>query len=302
MQTAKKSSTWKESALSEFSQSLRVSKTQETVQAYSSDVQKFLDYAEALGVKRVSKIRADHVTSYLTLCKKDKSEASICRYYMSLRSFSRFLRKGGCEDFMESVQAPLQRSKAPKIMTLEEVDKLLEAPDTSTEIGTRDRAILEVLYSSGLRASELCDLQLYDVNASSVRVSCGKRGKTRTVPMTHSAWQWVQEYITKYRGIEEGPLFLTCMGRAMRRQLLCKTITSYAKRVGLKDVTTHTLRHACATHLLEHGADIRLIQSVLGHASITSTERYTHLSSAKINSMFGQFHPRNNSQCLHTSG
>jgi integrase/recombinase XerD len=195
-------------------------------------------------------------------------------------------------DITEDVSPPKMRQKAPRIPTFEEIKVLLEQPNVENESGLRDRAILDLLYSSGLRASELCDLRLEDIGANQVRVSCGKRGKTRTVPMTGSAHKWVMEYVEKYRGRDSGFLFRTLQCKQIRRQLLCRIVVDYANKAGIDGVTTHTLRHACATHLLDHGADLRMIQEVLGHSTIASTQRYTHLSSHKIHAMFSQFHPR----------
>lgn len=294
MQAAKNRSTWKESALTGFEAHISLSKATATAKAYIYDIEKFLDYLTGLNVKRLSSLKREHIIRYLSHCKSELSDATVCRYYMSLKSFSQYLRRVKliqC-DLLEDIPAPLVRSKAPRIPSIEEVHKLLSAPDATTEYGARDRAILELLYSSGLRASELCDLLLDDVSAGAVRVSCGKRGKTRTVPLTHTAWATIAQYIDGYRGTDPGPLFVTSHGKRLSRQFLYKLVSKYAEQCGIADFSTHTLRHACATHLLDHGADIRLIQAVLGHSSIASTQRYTHLSSASMQQMFGQYHPR----------
>jgi site-specific recombinase XerD len=157
--------------------------------------------------------------------------------------------------------------------------------------GVRDRAMLELLYSSGLRASELCNLDINDFKYDCVVVREGKRDKTRTIPITQEASSAIKNYLY-IRGFEEGNLFLTENRKPVRRQLLFKIVCRYANKAGIKGVTTHTLRHACATHLLDEGADIRLIQEILGHSSLTSTQRYAHLSSNKMQQMFKQFHPR----------
>ena len=134
-------------------------------------------------------------------------------------------------------------------------------------------------------------MEAKDIQGLTIIVRCGKRGNTRTVPVTQQAYDSISEYVL-IRGVQSGPLFQTITGRAMDRQRLCKMVGQYAKRAGIEGVTTHTLRHACATHLLDQGADLRLIQEVLGHASIASTQRYTHLSSNKMQEMFIHFHPR----------
>jgi site-specific recombinase XerD len=196
------------------------------------------------------------------------------------------IRKIITEDLLLEVPTPRIQKKAPYVPTVSEIEAILAIPASR-----RDKAILELLYSSGLRASELCDLDIRDTSGFQIMVRCGKGGKTRTVPLTQQAYNTMAEYIQE-RGTQPGPLFQTLMQKKLRRQLLSKIVTSYAKKAGIEGVTTHTLRHACATHLLDQGADLRLIQEVLGHSSIASTQRYTHLSSNKMQEMFNKFHPR----------
>jgi site-specific recombinase XerD len=152
--------------------------------------------------------------------------------------------------------------------------------------------MLKLLYSSGLRSQEMCNLTLEDYKGDSVHVRQGKRQSGRTVPITSEASSAIEIYLN-YRGKHEGYLFESQNGNPMRRQYLCKMVIKYARKAGIKHVTTHTLRHACATHLLDEGADLRLIQDVLGHKSIQSTQRYTHLSSNEMQKRFKTFHPRN---------
>lgn len=294
------------SNLSQVSQSLRdnltsyvaelyLSKSIPTVQAYQYDVSKFLEWLAEIGVKKISAIKAEHIRKYLGTHKQaGKSDSSINRYYMSLRSFCRFLRKTKAIQFdlTEDIETPRLNHKAPRIPSVKEIESILNQPDEQSTTGLRDKAILNLLYSSGLRASELCDLELEDWKGDCVLVKCGKRSKTRTVPVTEEARQTIEKYIKQARGQDEGFLFVTIMGKRIKRQLLSKTVTEYAAKAGISGVTTHTLRHACATHLLDAGADLRLIQEVLGHSSIASTQRYTHLSSNKIQEMFQQFKRR----------
>lgn len=272
---------------------LSLSKSRLTLNAYQSDVTKYLLYIQSKGMK-ATKSKSQGIVQYLSHEKaQGKSDATLNRYYMSIRSFYKHLRitKAMSEDVCLDVQAPAFKQKAPYVPSLCEIGALLNMPDLETETGRRDKAILELLYSSGLRASELCALELRDVRGFQVTVRCSKRGKSRTVPMTAAADTAIRYYIAD-RGIEPGWLFLTALGKAIRRQLLGKIVTQHAKRAGIEHISTHTLRHACATHLLDHGADLRMIQEVLGHSSIASTQRYTHLSSNKIQEMFKQFHPR----------
>lgn len=283
-------------SLGSFIAQLSLSKSRPTVDAYKYDISKFMEYLlDNAKVKKPASIKPKHIIEYLGYCKRNgKSDASVNRYYMAIRSYCTHLRRSKVVeiDLTQDITAPRNNIKAPRIPTVEEMCTLLEQPDTQTETGLRDRAILELLYSSGLRASELCSLQVHHIGPRKVMVSCGKRSKTRTVPVTAEAFAWVDRYITQYRGSERGPLFRTMMGKELRRQLLCAIVVSYAEKAGLEQVTTHTLRHACATHLLDSGADLRLIQEVLGHSTIASTQRYTHLSSSKMEEMFTHFHPR----------
>ena len=282
-------------SLTSFIDQLTLSKTACTVDAYSHDTASFLEFIAGKGIRSLAGIKAAHVVQYLSDCKKrGKSESSVVRYYMSIRAFCRHCKriKAILSDFTEDITPPLARQKAPKIPTQQEVIRIMEQTNLHTESGLRDRAILELLYSSGLRASELCDLELEHFTDTSITISCGKRGKTRTVPITAEARNYIARYIEEYRGIEPGLLFVTLQNKKIRRQLLSKIVGDYARKAGVTGVTTHTLRHACATHLLDQGADLRLIQEVLGHSSIATTQRYTHLSSNKMNEMFHQFHPR----------
>lgn len=288
-------------SLDSYVDQLSLSKSKPTVEAYKYDVGQFLAYAKEKGVKRMSTLKADHIIGYLGYQKgSGKSDSSVNRYYMAIRSYCRFLRRNKLivDDLTLDITPPASRQKAPRIPTKEEVEHILAQPDTATEAGTRDKAILELLYSSGLRASELCDLHLEDFKADCVVVKCGKRGKTRTVPVTEDAASSINAYVQDYRGKKAGVLFRTQLGRQIRRQLLCEIVMQHAKNAGLQGITTHTLRHACATHLLDEGADLRLIQEVLGHSSIASTQRYTHLSSNKLQSMFQKFHPRKSKSML----
>ena len=283
-------------SLQGFIAQIALSKSKPTVDAYRYDIARFMEYLqETSKIKRPGSIKARHISAYLGYCKlSGKSDSSVNRYYMAIKSYCKHLRRSKVVegDLTEDITAPKSMLKAPYIPTVEEIARIMEQPNTETQSGLRDRAMLELLYSSGLRASELCDLQLHHIGPRKVMVSCGKRGKTRTVPVTAEAFAWIDRYVAGYRGSERGPLFRTVMGKALKRQLLCAIVVNYAEKAGLAGVTTHTLRHACATHLLDAGADLRLIQEVLGHATIASTQRYTHLSSSKMEEMFTHFHPR----------
>lgn len=278
-----------------YLEQLALNKSKLTVQAYSTDLRSFLQYIESKGVKKAVKVSSSHIISYLGTCKADnKSDATLNRYYMSIKSFFSWLRKSKHIeiDVALDVTKPKLEPTAPRVPTVQEVGAILSSPDTEDWDGIRDRAILELLYSSGLRASELCDLKLQDVRDAEVFVAKGKRSKGRTVPVNEAATYWVQQYIERCRGDEEGYLWQRNNGNRLSRQDLFDLVTKYARAAFVQGVSPHTLRHACATHLLNAGADLRLIQEVLGHSSIASTEKYTHLSSQRTQSMFKQYHPR----------
>lgn len=279
-----------------FEESLVLSKTDLTRQAYCFDVGRFLSFLQEKGIKRVASLSRLHVQSYLSDLKlRGMKNSTIVRNYMSLRALSRHMQRNKIvsEDITDNVPVPRNNQIAPKIMSRAEIDRLLAQPDLSTPTGLRDRAILELLYSSGLRASELCALDLEDWQENSVRIKLGKRQKTRTIPITRAANEYIERYVKEARG--EGfvdALFLTCQGKRLRRQLLCRLVVNYAEHAEIEGVSTHSLRHACATHLLDAGADLRLIQEVLGHSSLQATQRYTHLSGEQMKARFEQFHPR----------
>jgi integrase/recombinase XerD len=280
-----------------FVAQLALSKSKTTVDAYKYDVAQFLEYVTNIRrLKSARSLTASYVIDYLGMRKlQGKSEASVCRYYMAIRAYMKHLRKTKVMecDIMEEIAAPKVTQKAPRIPTHDEIARILEQPDISTLSGLRDRAIMELLYSSGLRASEVCALQVHHVGPRSVTISCGKRGKTRTVPITDQAFTWITRYAEKRADTKSNAtMFVTLMGKPLRRQLLSKFVKGYAKKAGVDSVKTHTIRHTCATHLMDGGADLRMVQELLGHSSISSTQRYTHLTSKHMEIKFDKCHPR----------
>lgn len=284
------------SALEDYRNSLELSKSGHTVAAYCADVGAFIAFLEEKRITKVAAIKGNHLQDYLRFRKSQGiGDSSLARYFMSARHFAKWAHKNKLctQDFSAHVDKPRTAEYAPFIPTKEQMCTLLSMPNTATEAGTRDKAILETLYSSGLRASELCNLDIEDLRHNTLHVQYGKGNKSRVVPLTQSCTEAIGDYIQQYRGKEPGALFCTVAHmKRLPRKYLCTIIANYAKKAGIADVTTHTLRHACATHLLEQGADIRMIQLVLGHATISSTQRYTHLSSVKLGEMFQKFHPR----------
>lgn len=198
---------------------------------------------------------------------------------------------------MDGVTVPrVSSQKLPRIPSQSDMEALLDKPDATTVTGRRDKALLELMYSSGLRASEVTALLVGDFSGDSIRVFSGKGDRSRVIPLTEAATEAIRLSLAD-RGRTKGAdrLFVTIKGKPLNRSLLFVTVRDYAKAAGLEDVSPHTLRHACATHLLECHADLRVIQTVLGHKSISTTEKYTHLSSTQIKSEFNLRHPRKKS-------
>ena len=176
------------------------------------------------------------------------------------------------------------------------MERLLMAPDVSGELGLRDRAILETMYASGLRVSEVCSLQISDVELDAGILTCtGKGNKTRKVPMGRSAVEWLKSYLAKRRkheNFEVNNLFVSMLGRPLTRQDVFKLVKEYGTTIGRADISPHTLRHSFATHLVQNSADIRSVQQMLGHADISTTQIYTHLTDQHLRKTYEKFHPR----------
>lgn len=261
-----------------------------TIEAYGRDIRRFCDGVEDA--------KEETIISHLSeLKEKGYASSSIYRSLMALRVFFRFLKREGFidKDPTELLESPKMWQLIPEVLMTGEVEALLDAPNADEEEGTRDKAILETLYATGIRASELCSLNVHDVRENTVRV-VGKGGKERIVPIGEEALQAIDTYLSKWRDDKgEGrPLFVTKKGKRMNRTTLWERVKFYAKKVEIqKEISPHTLRHSFATHLLDHGADLRVIQEMLGHADIGTTDRYTHLSKKRLFDAFDNFHPRN---------
>lgn len=255
-----------------------------TLDAYRRDIEQFLPF-----VKNTP--NQEHIMLYISDLKtKNYATASLFRKVIALRVFFSFLKR---EKKIESnaalyLESPKVWKLIPEVLTQDEVEKLIE----STEEGSRDRAIIELLYSSGLRVSELCALKIYDIDDTFVKVM-GKGKKERLVPINKKALDAIDAYLTQPRPDHQEALFLTKKGKPIDRITVWKLIKALAKKASLaRPISPHTLRHSFATHLLEGGADLRVIQEFLGHANIATTDRYTHLSHKKLCEAFATFHPK----------
>jgi integrase/recombinase XerD len=270
-----------------------------TVQAYRRDITKFLEFA---GEGPLESFDSASIRSFIFTCLEDgRNSRSTARYLSSLKSFFNFLceenhLKDNPADILES---PKLWRKLPNVIGLEDVEALLACPDPKTLFGVRDKAMLEVLYATGIRVSELVSLKISDVDLEVGYIrSLGKGSKERVVPLGAVAQDAVQDYIdvgrrTLLNGNTAHELFITRLGRKMTRQGFWKLLKAYALKANIKtSVSPHTLRHAFATHLLERGADLRSVQEMLGHADISTTQIYTHILRDRMRKVHDTYHPR----------
>jgi integrase/recombinase XerD len=268
-----------------------------TIEAYGRDISIFIKFLYERGISDYSAITEDDVIVFLSTL-EGKATATRSRAFIALKVFFRFLKREGyiTANKMQYLDTPKIWQLIPEVLMYDEVERLLEQPDVTTSLGARDKALLEVLYASGLRVSELCGLKIYDVDDTFVRVM-GKGSKERLVPLGKRALEAVDYYLVHYRGEhdseKEKHLFLSQRGNPIDRVLVWKMIKKYAIEAEIhKEISPHTLRHSFATHLLEGGADLRVIQELLGHSDIKSTDRYTHVSTKHMRDAFESFHPR----------
>ena len=270
-----------------------------TLAAYRSDLSKFAQFLEQSNLLSVSQTE---VQKYLAHCMAAGLKGtSSARILSTLRRFYRYLIREGRMDSdpCAHVMSPKLGRPLPKSLSEAEVDALLAAPDLTKPIGLRDQAMLETLYATGLRVSELVELKMVELNLSVgvVRI-VGKGGKERLVPLGEESNQSLQNYLSQGRPDllkqqVSDAVFVTARGSAMSRQAFWYLIKKYAKKSGVQQtLSPHTLRHAFATHLLNHGADLRSIQMLLGHADLSTTQIYTHVARERLQSMHSQHHPR----------
>lgn len=271
-----------------------------TLEAYSRDLRKFEAWLQEKAGKSLLAADRDDVAAFLRQLRQDGLEAaSVARQASTLRHFYRFLLVDGFikHDPTVTIENPKTWQTLPKFLTQEEVDWLLRQPDVNTEVGVRDRALLELLYASGLRVSEVTELRVSDVNLEMGVIQClGKGSKERTVPLGRSALRWVERYLPirqRWLGSQSSTrLFVTPRGRPLQRQSIWKRVVSYGRCAGIGHVTPHMLRHTFATHLLEHGADLRSVQMMLGHADLTTTQIYTYVTDERLREVYEKCHPR----------
>ncbi len=269
-----------------------------SLESYERDLRKLKTWAEKNNFDLLALTRADLREWLIDLAGENLSENSKRRAVSALRGFYKFLMFDGHikKNPAEDLAAPQKGFYLPKFLNQADMENLLQTPDVSGETGLRDRAILELMYACGLRVSEAVDLRIPDVELDAGILTCkGKGSKTRKIPIGTSAVEWLKSYLVLRRrkeNFEVQNLFVTSAGRPINRQIIFLFIKEYAEKAGLQDVSPHTLRHSFATHLVQNSADIRSVQQMLGHADISTTQIYTHITDAHLRKTYEKFHPR----------
>ena len=273
-----------------------------TVESYSRDLRKFADYLEQERIAPLARVDSVAILSFMVNLKKQGlSSRTTGRNLSAIRMFFRFLMREGAisSDPTVNIESPKIRPHLPAVLNLAEVDALLSQPDQTTSRGLRDKAMLELLYATGVRVSELVGLTKENLNLQvGYLVTVGKGAKERVVPMGDTAVDWIKEYFAYGRPhlLKKSTnrfVFLNGSGKKLTRQGFWKILRRYALKAGIgKKLSPHTLRHSFATHLLEHGADLRSVQMMLGHADIATTQIYTHLTQERLKNIHHRYHPR----------
>ncbi len=295
-----------EDHLKDFIHFLLVEKglSQNTVVAYERDLKAYLKHVKnKSGLTSVNEIQRTHILHFLGKLKEDgKSSKTIARHVASIRSFHQFLLRDKASEHDPSVhiETPQLERNLPKVLSMEEVETLLEAPTEDGPFGLRDKAMLEILYATGIRVSELIGLNIGDLHLQMGFVRCiGKGNKERIIPIGRTASETLERYLSDGRPQlvaktgREDALFLNHLGHRLTRQGFWKILKKLAEEAGIeRPLTPHTLRHSFATHLLENGADLRAVQEMLGHADISTTQIYTHVTKVRLRDVYSKFHPR----------
>ncbi len=271
-----------------------------TLQSYTRDIKQFSDYIDARQLD-VASVSGSDIQGYVTYMQLEgKAASSVSRSLASVRALFGYLVLKGkvSEDPTYRLKTPKAEKKLPQILSTAEVDALLKCPDTQTQKGIRDKAMLELLYATGIKVSELISLNESDIDLDFGYLKCMGESEVRIVPLGKTAIKALKEYIFIVRPAmvaipEENALFVNCNGSRMTRQGFWKLMKSYAAEADIhKDITPHTLRHSFAAHLLENGADLASIQEMLGHKDIASTQVYTKLMKNHIREVYNKAHPR----------
>ncbi|GEN47318.1 site-specific tyrosine recombinase XerD [Ligilactobacillus pobuzihii] len=273
-----------------------------TVTSYRNDLDQFVKYLKKQNFDKFSEVTRQDITAYLQEeTARKKANSSIVRSVTSLRRFFSYLihEKKITTDPMNLIDTPKQEKHLPEVLSRHEVEQLLETPNVGEPLGLRDRAILELMYATGLRVSEVINLKLADLHLPvGLLKTIGKGQKERIVPIGDTAAYWIDEYLEhgRVKLLKEKRsdfLFLNFHGNQLTRQGIWKNLKIQVQKAGItKNITPHTLRHSFATHILENGADLRIVQELLGHADISTTQIYTHLSKRRLSEIYDKTHPR----------
>lgn len=293
--------------LDDFTHYLKIDqdKSDNTIQAYLRDLTIFFDYCDKSSIDQWEQVDYAFVQSYLNdLHQKNYATSSTSRMLSSLRQFFHYLLKEQIITLnpMQKVLGPKKEKHLPASLSLDQVEKILQAPDTSEYIGLRDRAILELMYATGLRVSELTHLSLRDLHLELGFIqTIGKGNKERLLPIGEEAAYWLNQYLQDVRPLflakktsrHTQHVFLNQRGNPFTRQGIWKNLNKYVQIAGITmDVSPHMLRHSFATHLLENGADLRMVQELLGHTNISTTQIYTHISKHRLQEVYRDHFPR----------
>lgn len=293
-----------ERILEDFINYLSVEKglARNTLESYQRDLNKFLQYLKRSEIQGFENASRKNISQYLMEQKQNGLAATtVNRNLASIRSFCHFLLKEGLieENPAIELESPRTEKKLPSVLSFNDVELLLNQPDLTSFTGKRDKAMLELLYATGIRVSELVSLDLNSVNIKMGFLRCdGKGNKERMIPLGSMSIKSMEDYLQKSRPKliklkDERALFINQHGKRLTRQGFWKILKKYALKAGIQEIITpHTLRHSFATHLLENGADLRSVQEMLGHADISTTQIYTHISRKRIKEIYRQTHPR----------
>ena len=271
-----------------------------TLAAYRSDLSKLSSFARTCG-KDIPSLQPDDLARFLSsLHKRGLDPKSVARSLVAIRGLYKFLVQDRhlTIDPTANIEAPRSWQSLPQFLDTDEVERLLGAPVTFTDLGLRDKAMLEVLYATGLRVSELVSLTANNLNLEvGFLTVLGKGSKERAVPLGSSAVEWLRRYIAirpriAAQATGTASLFITGAGGPLTRQAFWRIVVSYGEKAGIGHITPHVLRHSFATHLLENGADLRSVQMMLGHSDISTTQIYTHITNERLREIYRTFHPR----------
>lgn len=269
--------------------------------SYRRDLSKMASFLSVRGVRAFDEVTEEQLNSYITLLQADGfAAATVSRSIASIKAFFQYLLKEGksASNPANQLKSPKIEKKIPETLSPEEVVRLLEQPKGRNPKEIRDRAMLELLYATGIRVSELIHLKVSDVNLTDGYIMCRDVNKARVIPIGAKAKSAMKAYLADARSAmintqEEQVLFVNCSGQPMSRQGFWKLIKSYARKAGIEDITPHTLRHSFAVHLVENGADLRAVQEMLGHSDISTTQIYANMSHRRLKEVYAKAHPRN---------